>query len=141
MDKDFIDDSMCFVCGQNNPIGLKTRFHIENDTLYMIFNLNKNYQGWGDVLHGGFQSMLLDEVQVQIAGYKGFKTVTADMNVRFKKPVMTGETYKAVAKIENINSRIIETSAYITDETGVIYATSTARLRVLGPWNGDLKID
>ncbi len=141
MNKDFIDDSMCFVCGENNPIGMKTHFHTEGDTLYMEFNLDKNYQGWGDILHGGFQSMLMDEVQVQIAGYKGYKTVTAEMSVRFKKPVMTGKLYRAVAKIENINSRLIETSASIVDEENNVYATSTAKLRVLGPWTGNLKID
>ena len=141
MNKDFIDDDMCFVCGKNNPIGLKTHFHIDGENLFMSFNLDKNYQGWGEVLHGGFQSMLLDEVQVQIAGYKGYKTVTAEINVRFKKPVMTGKNYKAVAKIEKINPKLIETSAYIIDDSKNIYATSTAKLRVLGSWTGNLKID
>lgn len=140
MEKEFIDDSMCFVCGENNPIGLQTHFHVIDDKLYMNFNMDKKYQGWGNVLHGGFQSMLLDEVQVQIAGYKGYKTVTADINVRFKKPVMTNTDYKAVAQIVKINSRLIETYAEIIDKDGVVYATSTARLRVLGSWTGNLKI-
>ena len=141
MKTEIIDDSMCFVCGEKNPIGLKKRFKVQDESLFMEFNLSKNYQGWGNVVHGGFLSMLLDEVQVQIAGYKGYKTVTADMNVRFKKPVMTEKTYKSVAKIEKINSRLIETSAEIIDENGEVYTTSTAKLRILGTWTGNLKID
>ena len=141
MDKEFIDDSMCFVCGEKNPIGLRTRFFREGDKVCMSFNLDKNYQGWGDVVHGGFQSMLLDEVQVQAAGDRGYKTVTAEINVRFRKPVFCGTEYKAAAVIKNINSRIIETSAEIRDDSGTVYATSEARLRVLGEWKGNLKID
>ena len=141
MEKEIIDDSMCFVCGEKNPIGMKTRFHLEGDRVYMLFNLEKNYQGWGDVVHGGFQSMLLDEVQVQTAGYKGYKTVTAEMTVRFKKPVLCGCDYKSVGKIEKVSSTVIETSAEIVDKDGVVYAVSTARLRVLGQWHGDMKID
>lgn len=141
MEKEIIDDSMCFVCGEKNPVGLKTVFHLTEDgRVYMDFSLPKNYQGWGDVVHGGFQSMLLDEVQVQIAGYKGYKTVTAEMTVRYKKPVLCGCHYRSVGKIEKISSRIIETSAEIVDEKGIVYAVSSARLRVLGPWHGKMKI-
>lgn len=137
----FIDDSMCFVCGQNNPIGMKKRFIANGDKLSMVFNLDENYQGWQNVIHGGIVSTILDEVQVQVAAFKGYKTATADINVRFKLPVNVGRNYTCNAWIVSQTSKVIYTEAHIVDEHGIVYATSNARLFVLGQWTGYLKLE
>jgi len=135
----FSDDNYCIVCGENNPIGLKQKFTIEEEELVTYFNLPKEFQGWNNVAHGGIVSTLLDEVQVTLLGTKGITVVTAEITVRLKKPVMTMEKYRCAAKIEKEieSSKLVLTSAYISDKNGNIYAESTAKLIKKGTFSTD----
>ena len=55
------DDGFCFACGQNNPIGLKLKF-VEIAGRYVAkCVMDKNYQSFNGVLHGGIITTLLDE--------------------------------------------------------------------------------
>ena len=50
----------------------------------------ENYQGWINTLHGGIISMLMDEVAGWVINRKLQTTgVTMQLNVKYKKPVMT----------------------------------------------------
>ena len=52
----------CFCCGPENPSGIKLRFTKEDDdTVTTTFTAPDDWTGWGRILHGGFQTLLLDE--------------------------------------------------------------------------------
>ena len=60
------DDSMCFICGQLNPIGLKIKFDVDEDNLKIegSFVPRSEHQGYTGIMHGGLVCALLDEAMV-----------------------------------------------------------------------------
>lgn len=82
----------CFACAPTNPYGLKMEFYEDGDDIVSFWNPGKNYQGWLDTLHGGIQATLLDEIGGWIIARK-FQTsgMTTNLNVKYKKPVPTGD--------------------------------------------------
>ena len=129
----FSDDDYWFACGTRNPVGLKLRFTITEDSLYTDFCLPREYQGWTNVAHGGILTLIMDEVQVNAAAAKGYIAPTAEITSRLIFPVSTETRYRAEARITEIKrERLIFTEACITDETGRVYCRSTAKLIVTG---------
>ena len=58
---------------------------------------------------------------------KGIYTVTAEMTVRYKKPVQTGDTVRFVGRIVESRGRLYSTEGEALDSNGEPYATATAR--------------
>ena len=66
---------MCFVCGVENPIGLKLFFYTDDeDRCTARFRPKPEHQGYPGHLHGGIISTVLD-VPTQIPVYSGVLTV------------------------------------------------------------------
>ena len=83
----------CVCCAPNNPVGLHLEFWEDGEDILTIWNPGENYQGWINTLHGGIISMLMDEVAGWVINRKLQTTgVTMQLNVKYKKPVMTTES-------------------------------------------------
>lgn len=86
-----LSDHKCFCCSPNNPIGLKLEFWFdeENQTIETRWNPLEYLQGYPNVLHGGIQSTLMDEV-ASWAIYVLLETggVTSKIEIKFLKPVL-----------------------------------------------------
>jgi len=66
---------MCFVCGINNPIGLKLKFYTDDEGRCIArFQPKPEHQGYPGQLHGGIISTLLDE-PTQISLHSGVLAV------------------------------------------------------------------
>lgn len=78
----------CFGCSPNNPIGLHMEFIEVGDELISTWDPAPNFQGWYNVLHGGIQSTLMDEIASWVVFVK-LKTsgVTSQLEVKYKKAV------------------------------------------------------
>lgn len=123
------DDNYCFACGKNNPYGLKLSFKYLNNKLTTEFIPSKIYQGYKDITHGGIITTILDEAMIQIAIAEGITPVTAEINVRFKKPLLTNEKVIAEAEIIKKNPRIVEAqSILLSTSDGTIIAEAHAKL-------------
>lgn len=80
----------CICCGPENPVGLHLEFWEDGEDVLTKWTPTQNYQGWIDTLHGGIQSMLLDEVAGWVVTRKLLTTgVTSSMEVKYLKPVST----------------------------------------------------
>ncbi len=94
-------DRECFVCGPENPVGLKAEFVI--DAMKMAARaqlaLGERYQGWRGVVHGGIIAALLDEAAIYACRPISTHAVTAGLNVRFLRPVATGDEVAVVAEV------------------------------------------
>ena len=84
----------CFGCAPHNPLGVKLEFYEDGDDIVSEWQPRAEYQGWLNTLHGGIQSVLLDEVcgwvvmrKLQTAG------VTSKMETRYLRPVSTDEPH------------------------------------------------
>jgi len=88
-----IADNYCFVCGKNNPQGLKikVKYFPEDMAAETHLALPREYQGWADVIHGGILSTLLDEMMAHAVWRFAGPGVTLGMEVRFHHPLKPGE--------------------------------------------------
>lgn len=85
--------SGCFVCGDRNHVGLKARFFFDENTRKAICDVaaDEAYAGYKNILHGGITSTLLDEVMIKALLAENLFVVTAEMTIKFKKPVHSGD--------------------------------------------------
>ncbi len=111
----------CFGCGLLNPIGLKLERFWDDEAgeVFCKFTLTKNYEGFEEIAHGGIISTICDELLWwAIAVSEKLCTVTAEMNIRYKRPVKIGEEYTARAKVLSVRGRRVEAICTIEDEEG-----------------------
>jgi acyl-coenzyme A thioesterase PaaI-like protein len=132
------ENGMCYGCGVQNPVGLKMKFYWDkaNLTTWADFSPGENLQGWAGFVHGGIISLILDEAMGWAAMLAGTNNVTARMQVRFRQMLPIGGSYRVSCKITKQNSRLIETEAVITDNTGKVYADGTSVQFIIGPRTG-----
>lgn len=122
------DDKMCFVCGQRNDHGLRLQFRIDEDgKMRTEFTPQKVHQGFVDIAHGGIIAMILDEIMVNLLWRLGKHAVTAEMNIKFKKPTTVGETLYFTGEIARQTRRIIYTRADTKKADGSTVASATAK--------------
>jgi uncharacterized protein (TIGR00369 family) len=83
-----IEGYNCFGCSPDNPFGLKMNFTEEGEFLISEWQPSSHLQGYLNVLHGGIQVTLMDEIASWTVYVKA-KTggVTSSLNVDFIKPV------------------------------------------------------
>ncbi len=118
----------CFVCGQDNPRGLRLKSRIENGLVMLDYMPRETDLGWKTQIHGGLSATLLDEVMTWVAIISSRKPcVAAEMTVRFKLPVEVGHSLRAEAKPELVKSRIILASSTLTDDEGRVVAAATGK--------------
>ena len=136
MEQAIENDAHCFCCGTENPHGLHLVFSFpESGGAETALVIPGYFSGWKRMTHGGFLSMLLDEVMahacIHSAGPDNDRTaVTAEMTVRFKKPVETGTTVRIAGKLTETKGRILSTQGWLYDESGAVAAEAQARFLV-----------
>jgi uncharacterized protein (TIGR00369 family) len=118
----------CFVCGENNPNGLRLSFEIdkEKQTLRTTFIASPTFQGWDGIVHGGIISTLLDEAMAKLVFELGHRAVTASLEVKFKKPAPILEPLHIFGEIAEVNKRLLRARAHVAKEDGTILATGTS---------------
>ncbi|MBI5805013.1 PaaI family thioesterase [candidate division TA06 bacterium] len=128
------DDHFCFACGHKNSDGLQLKFtYPQPGTCRAEFVPEQKYQGWSGILHGGIISTLLDEALAHAVGEAeggggASEAVTAELTVRFKKPVRIDNKIVLTGKVDKDNGKIVEASSEITDETGLVLASARGKL-------------
>ncbi len=57
------DNHNCFGCSPNNKSGLKMEFYTnkEKDSVFSWLSIPGHVCGWGNIVHGGIVSTILDE--------------------------------------------------------------------------------
>ncbi len=131
--ENFIDNQRCFVCGGQNPFGLKLNFKLtpENSQAETEVSFPDHFQGWADVVHGGLVSTVLDEVMVKAATAKNISCVTAEMTVKFRKPIQPNTVYRVRGKIVEDRERVLLANAALRDDNGLVFARASAKLFVI----------
>ena len=122
------DDNYCFVCGKEKPLGLRLKFFFDNGKASAEFVPQKVHQGYKDIVHGGIITTVLDEAMVKAALMQGMPAMSAEIAVRFRNILFTGEKTVVEALIEKKNRKIIEASAVLKKADKTIIAESQAKL-------------
>lgn len=129
------DNPPCFACGSANPEGMHLQFFLEGDEVVTEFTAPRTWSGWGDVLHGGFQSLLLDEVCswafATLAESRAF--VTSELTTTFKRPVRVEKPLTIRGRIVERDERQALTTGEILDADGHVLTVGHVTIRILSP--------
>lgn len=116
----------CFACGTLNTHGLGLELHLEPGRSWAELTLDRRFEGWDGIAHGGVVSTILDEVMAWSLVASDNWGVTARLNVEFRKPVLIGTPIRADGWITRSRRRLVETAARVVDATtGAELATAT----------------
>ena len=122
------DDRWCFACGEKNPRGLKLMFTLDtSEALHSSFTFGKEHQGYKGIVHGGLVGLILDEMMLNLAWRLGLKAVTANLELRFKKAVLVGETVRFKGWITGRQKRLLTAASEARDKAGDLVATASAK--------------
>ncbi len=121
----------CFVCGTKNDFGLKTEFfEIETGELRARFTAGDFHQSYPGRLHGGIAAAVLDETigrAVNAASGSGVWGVTADLSIRYRKPVPLNVELVATGRITKDGGRVFEGSGEILLPDGTVAVEASGR--------------
>jgi acyl-coenzyme A thioesterase PaaI-like protein len=116
----------CFACGSLNTNGMGLVLHVEPRRCWTELTLERRFEGWDGIAHGGILCTILDEVMAWSLVGEDNWGLTARINVEFKKPVEIGQAIRAEGWITDSRRRIVDTAAHIVDpRTDVVLATAT----------------
>lgn len=100
--------SMCFVCGRNNPGGLHLHFFADAENrIHAEFTPRAEHQGFPGITHGGVISAIFDETIGRTAIANDLWCVTAELTIRYKKPVPIGEPVNIMGEVVKISARVL----------------------------------
>jgi len=118
----------CFVCGENNPNGLRLSFEIDKQrqTLKTTFKASPTFQGWDGIVHGGIISTLLDEAMAKLVYELGYQAVTASLEIKFKQPAPILEPLTVYGEITEVSRRLVRAKAHVAKGDGTILATGNS---------------
>lgn len=117
----------CFICGKKNPIGLAVDFYRVGDEVRTEFTPRDEHQGYPGFMHGGIVSALLDET-IGRAGYlHKLWTMTARLELRYRKSIPIGDHITCAGRIVRMRGRLIECEgeARLSDGTVAVEARGT----------------
>lgn len=127
-----VEDSCCFVCGSDNPVGLKTKLTVnkEDHSSYASLTLGEQFQGWQGVVHGGILATLLDEACAYACMTKTSQCVTGEIKVRYRKPVDVGQRIELFGQLVDSSRKIWQARAEIRVD-GSLHAEAEAKMYIL----------
>jgi len=116
----------CFACGTLNANGLGMVIHVEPGRSWSELELDRRFEGWDSIAHGGIVCTILDEVMAWALVGEDNWGLTARISAEFKRPVPLGMTLRGEGWITRSRRRIVETEAQLLQAaTGQVLATAT----------------
>jgi acyl-coenzyme A thioesterase PaaI-like protein len=116
----------CFACGTLNRDGLGLTMHIGERRSWVDLALDRRFEGWDGIAHGGIVATILDEVMAWALVAEDNWGLTARMNLEFKAPVPIDQPIHAEGWITRSRKRIVDTEArLIALDAGTVLATAT----------------
>lgn len=117
----------CFACGTLNAHGLHLELHAGDDRCWTEIALDRRFEGWEGIAHGGIVCTLLDEVMAWALVDHDLWGVTARMSVEFKRPVPIGRLVRAEGRVTGVRRRLVDASGVVVDPaSGEVLARAEA---------------
>jgi uncharacterized protein (TIGR00369 family) len=119
-------DHNCFACGSLNREGLRLVLHVEPGRAWTELELERRFEGWSGIAHGGIVATILDEVMAwALVGEENWG-LTARMAIDFRRPVPIGRSIRAEGRVTRARRRLVEATGRVVDvTTGEELATAT----------------
>lgn len=104
----------CFGCGPENVDGLQLTFRATREGVSAEWAPSDRWQSFPGVTHGGVIATVLDEAMSKAIAAGGSPAFTAELRVRYRQPVVTGEEQYIRGWIVSRRKRMIAAEACIT---------------------------
>lgn len=117
----------CFVCGTQNPHGLRATRSQFGDAILIRFTPQREHEGAPGLIHGGVLAAAFDEALGTAPYFLANKIcVTGTLEVVYRKPVPIGVPLRVEGRVDRVDGRKVFVSgqAYSGD-TFVAEATAT----------------
>ncbi len=114
----------CFACSPNNENGLQMTFVEQGDYLISEWMPKGFMAGYNNILHGGIQATLMDEIASWFIQVK-MKTagVTSNMNLRLKRTVQTNQgPLKLRAWLKEVRRNLVDVNVELINSDGKVGA-------------------
>jgi uncharacterized protein (TIGR00369 family) len=124
------NSSRCVVCGDHNKFSLGARFYdLENGEVAAVFHTEDWHQSYPGRLHGGLAAAVLDETigRAMWVAEPDTWAVTVELTLRYKKPIPTDATLKAIGRVTRDTRKIFEGSGEILLPDGSVAAEGSGK--------------
>lgn len=121
----------CFVCGRENPYGLKLEFYENKPGEVVVdYTVTEQFQGYPGVVHGGVVAAMLDEVlgRVHMGGDPPRFMFTARLEIRYHKNVPIGKPLRIVGYAGKSKERTAVATGKVFGPEGDLLAEAEALL-------------
>lgn len=120
----------CVACSAAHPAGLRLRFEVaEEGRVRARFHCAALLQGYRGVLHGGIIASVLDAAMANCLFARGEAAVTAEMTIRFHRPVPTGRPADVSAWVSSDLCPLFLVEAELSQDGEVLASASAKFLR------------
>lgn len=117
----------CFVCGADNPRGLRIRFRKEGDgRVAAEWTPPPEVEGYSGLVHGGVVAAVLDEAMSKAVAAMGAPALTAHLEVRYRRPVPSGAKYQITGEVTRRDKRRLYVRAVLAGDRGTVHAEGSA---------------
>jgi acyl-coenzyme A thioesterase PaaI-like protein len=133
----------CFVCGVENPCGLKIRFFNEGYHHCMArITLGEQYQSYPGIVHGGILATILDETMGRAILAEGGEPreitderfmFTAKIEMRYRKTVPLNQEFIVRGRVDKDRGRLVMVSGEIVLADGTVAVEASATLADIPP--------
>jgi uncharacterized protein (TIGR00369 family) len=113
----------CFVCGQNNPDGMRLKFILDEQrqTFVCKFRLSNRYTGPPGHCHGGIIASILDDAMGKVNKLRHVVALTREMTVEYLKPVPLHKPLRVEGReIEVRGTKHINAAEILSDKNEVL---------------------
>jgi len=118
----------CFVCGEDNPAGLRTRFFVEDGVVKMRLAPETHHCGYHNTVHGGVIAAALDECMGWAATLLIKRMCyTAELVLRYLKPVPADRETVVTTKVIRAGKRLAHVHGQLSDSEGEVYVRAEGR--------------
>ena len=105
----------CFACGSLNTHGIQLALHAEGGRCWTELELDRRFEGWEGIAHGGIVCTILDEVMAWALVDSDNWGVTARMQVDFKRPVPIGRRIRGEGRVLEVRRRVVRAEGVVMD--------------------------
>ncbi|MCM1538095.1 MAG: PaaI family thioesterase [bacterium] len=129
---------MCFICGMDNPIGLRAQFYnMEDGSVMTPFVFRREHQSFPERVHGGLAATMIDELGLRAMWAKDQSEesfgVTMSLSVKYRKPVPYDEELFARGIVVKESPKFVTIDAGIYDREGRLLVNGEAVYIKLNP--------
>jgi len=133
--KSFSSEDHCFACGTKNPFGLHMKLNSDGKSVLSRVVIPDHLCGWGNLVHGGIITTLLDETMSWAAIHLLRRLIlTRTMSVEFILPVAPNTSLHTRGYVERqIKNTEAIVSAVLYNHHDQVCAKSTGHFALLTP--------